>query len=42
LSVVRDAVHHLDESKANAMLAEIEHRGGKIVSMREVLKEQAA
>jgi nicotinamidase/pyrazinamidase len=42
LTVVRDAVHHLDESKANATLAEIEHRGGKIVSIREILKEQAA
>jgi SHS2 domain-containing protein len=39
LTVVRNAIHHLDGSMANAMLAEIEHRVGKIASTWEVLKE---
>lgn len=38
LRLVRDAVRHLDESKARALIAEIERRGGRLVSTDEVVR----
>jgi len=42
VSVVRDAVRHLDPSKGSAALEEIERRGGKITRVREVLQKKVA
>lgn len=37
LRLVRDAVHHLDESKARATLEYIQRRGGQVVTTEELL-----
>lgn len=37
LRLVRDAIQHLDESKAQALLEEVERRGGRLVTTAEVL-----
>jgi nicotinamidase/pyrazinamidase len=37
LRLVRDAVHHLDEAKGRALLAEVEQRGGRLVTTEEVV-----
>jgi nicotinamidase/pyrazinamidase len=42
IAVVKDAVHHLDESKARALLQEVEQRGGRIVTADEVMGLAAA
>ncbi len=38
LRLVRDAVQHLDESKARALLEEVERRGGRPVTTDEVVR----
>ena len=37
VSLVRDAVQHLDETKAHELLADVERRGGPLVTTAEVL-----
>ena len=42
LTLVRDAVFHLDDSQANATFQEVGRRGGRIAGTQELMREQAA